>query len=281
VEYINAGAASYGSQRLAIIAQELMHYRPDLAFIYIGHNEFEEVEQFQFSVPPLVPALRTFRKSALVRVGTSVLLSARIKSLEKEQAERLSSHRPDFARAWTARYKPEEVEQRMRQFESNLDFIVGLFVSKGIPVFLGTVPSNLMHPVLPYEEAVQYEEVRRLATRGHWMEARSLGRELLRKSGGRHQSSDLENSIIRRIAGRYRIPLVDVEEAISRAEPHHLPGETLFRDHCHLNETGNNILLAELQKRVLETYHWSGASEATITAGSQSFQKHPSSVLRW
>ena len=30
---------------------------------------------------------------------------------------------------------------------------------------------------------------------------------------------------------------------MSDAEPHHIPGETLFNDHCHLNEKGNEILL--------------------------------------
>jgi hypothetical protein len=59
----------------------------------------------------------------------------------------------------------------------------------------------------------------------------------------RHQSSDAENDIIRRIASQHNVPLADVEAAVIAAEPHRVPGETLFIDMCHLSPEGNRILL--------------------------------------
>ena len=49
-----------------------------------------------------------------------------------------------------------------------------------------------------------------------------------------------ENQIIRASAARYHVPLADVEALIIAKEPHGVPGETLFTDHCHLNEVGRS-----------------------------------------
>ena len=45
------------------------------------------------------------------------------------------------------------------------------------------------------------------------------------------------------MASRTGVTLADVEEAVSRHEPHGIPGETLFADHCHLNDRGKDVWL--------------------------------------
>jgi hypothetical protein len=34
------------------------------------------------------------------------------------------------------------------------------------------------------------------------------------------------------------------------AEPHHIPGETLFDDWCHLNDAGREIMAAAFEEQV-------------------------------
>lgn len=68
----------------------------------------------------------------------------------------------------------------------------------------------------------------------------------------RHQSSDLENDIVRQVVLKHTLPLADVEKRIIEAEPHHVPGETLFGDHCHLNEQGRVIMAQEYEERAVE-----------------------------
>ncbi|HRZ16716.1 MAG TPA: SGNH/GDSL hydrolase family protein, partial [Candidatus Hydrogenedentes bacterium] len=67
----------------------------------------------------------------------------------------------------------------------------------------------------------------------------------------RHQSSDLENAILRELAAENGVPLADVEAAVIAAEPHGVPGETLFNDHCHLNPAGNALLVRVYEKEIL------------------------------
>ena len=47
------------------------------------------------------------------------------------------------------------------------------------------------------------------------------------------------------------MPLADVEAAVIAAEPHGVPGETLFNDHCHLNPAGNALLVRVYEKEIL------------------------------
>jgi len=85
-----------------------------------------------------------------------------------------------------------------------------------------------------------------------YAEAEALGKQVLRDAVGRHQSSPRENEIIRAIAADNQLPVADVEAVITRAEPHGVPGETLFSDHCHLNAEGNKILAATLEEKLRE-----------------------------
>ncbi|MGZ3656968.1 MAG: SGNH/GDSL hydrolase family protein [Bdellovibrionota bacterium] len=250
VEVINAGAKSYGSQRLAIIAQELPLYDPDLVFLYLGHNEFEEVEQFQLIRPALAPVLEFFYRSALVRVVSQFLFFRHLAELRREQEERLLLGGPDVVRAWEYSFTMKDVTERMNQFERNLDGILEIFTTRHVRIIIGTVPSNYVHPFLPPVCVGKYEPVIRAISKGSYEEANKLGHEALRDCPGRHQSSDLENAIIRRLAAKYQVELLDVERAVEAAEPHHLSGETLFADHCHLNAAGNQLLTGLLEKAI-------------------------------
>jgi hypothetical protein len=86
--------------------------------------------------------------------------------------------------------------------------------------------------------------VNSLIQQQQYEQAKTLAKELLAETYGRHQSSKIENGIIRKLAKNFSIPLADIESAVEAAEPHGLPGETLFGDHCHLNNQGNQILLS-------------------------------------
>jgi hypothetical protein len=108
-------------------------------------------------------------------------------------------------------------------------------------------------PDLIRSELAEYQAVTALVAQGRYEEAHALGRRLLVKYVGRHQSSDLENGIIRDLAIAHDVPLADVEAAVSAAEPHGIPGETLFKDHCHLNDRGNRLWRETVERVVIDT----------------------------
>lgn len=246
VEVLNFGAASYGSQRLLIVAQELLTYEPDLLLIYMGHNEFEEVEQFRLIAPGRASLLKLAHQSAFIRVATSLIVSYQISNLKK------LSERPDTKASYQFAFTEKDLEERMNAFRANLESILSLSAMHGVPVVIGTVPSNLLKPILPLNYGNAYQPVVEAYQQGKYKEAFELGSAKLEKMAGRHQSSNRENAIIRASAGKFSVPVVEVEKAVIAAEPHHIPGETLFRDSCHLNKAGNEILIREFLRKLKE-----------------------------
>jgi hypothetical protein len=280
VEVINAGGLSYGSHRLARIAAETIEYDPDIVFFYEAHNEFEEVEQLQLASLQLVKPQKVLSRSALVRVIRDRVTAIRVARLRTEHEERVRKTQrdldrsiPNSARAWYHQFSPQDVAARMDAYRKNLMRIAELCRSKRIAFLLATVPSNLAKPYLNKDDAVRYLKVEELIKRQEFDEARSLGYQILEESTSRHQSSNLENAIIRSLATGRGVFLVDVESAVIQAEPHHLPGETLFKDHCHLNAEGNAILRSTLESEILKLVSLrEGTDDARTQAGANSPQ---------
>ncbi len=254
VEIINCGGLSYGSHRLVLIAREILHYEPDMVMIYSGHNEFEEMQQMGLARVPFAPAQRMLARSALYRFLRDWSARRQIAGLEAAARQRaLANSIPDSSKSWAHVFTPEEIAGRMRDYRENLTAIITLCRERNVPVVIGTVPSNLVKPSLPGREGERYEqEVRPLFERGDFAAAAALGREILRNASPRHQSSDVENGILRELSRELSVPLADVEAAVIAAEPHGVPGETLFNDHCHLNPEGNKLLIREYEARLLE-----------------------------
>jgi lysophospholipase L1-like esterase len=239
VEVINGGGNAYGSQRLVAVTRELVDYQPDVVLLYLGHNEFEEVEQLELVSLRLVGVERAASHLALFRLARDWLTAARVRRLTA--ARHKLNTGVDSERAWAHAWTPEEAEARMHAFRRNVSDMVELCAARGVKVVMATIPSNRWKPALPGAQAAISAELVELHARGAFAYSDVLARQALRDAIGRHQSSDVENQILREIAAGYGVVLVDVEAAVVAAEPHHVPGETLFADHCHLNADGNRV----------------------------------------
>ena len=254
VEVIDCGGLSYGSHRIVLIAREVVQYDPDMVLFYEAHNEFEELQQLELANLPAAGTQRALAHSALYRFIRDVIARRHISRLEAEKHRRdLANALPDASKSWTHKFTPEEIAGRMQAFHDNLTAIVRLGREHSAAVILATVPSNLIKPSLPGPEGARYErEVLPLFAAGEWDKGAALGREILKNASPRHQSSDTENEIIRTLCRDLDVPLADVETAVIAAEPHKVPGEMLFSDHCHLNDKGNEILGRVFEQKVLE-----------------------------
>lgn len=252
VEIINCGGLSYGSHRLVLIAKEVLQYDPDLILLYSGHNEFEELEQLSLANLDTVPVQQALGNSALYRVMRNMAAQKQIADLEADSAERkLANALPDSARAWGYSFTREDLRDRMETYRNNLTRIAELCKNFGVPLIVGTVPSNLMKPALQGSAGAAYEQqVLPLFQRGDYETGKRKAQELLMQAP-RHQSSKAENDVIRAVAQANNVTLADVYAAVEAAEPHHVPGETLFSDHCHLNGAGNKILAATFENEIV------------------------------
>ncbi len=245
VDVINCGGLSYGSQRLVTVAAEMTRYQPDLFIFYLGNNEFEEMEQLELAGLNSLLAQRVVSRFAILRVVQDVFTRREIAKLRSAHNRRiLASDRPNYARAWRHSITREETDQRMQSFEKNLGLMFQIAKKSGAAAMIGTIPSNVFSPYLPKEDVDNFVAgFMPLMKRGDFASARTFGDSVIERSLGRRQSSTRENAIIRRAAATWNIPLVNVEDAVARAEPHGIPGETLFEDHCHLNSAGRQVWL--------------------------------------
>ncbi|MCX8064902.1 MAG: SGNH/GDSL hydrolase family protein [Candidatus Hydrogenedentes bacterium] len=253
VEIINCGGLSYGSHRLVLIAREVANYEPDLALIYSAHNEFEEIEQLDLAKIKTTKLQKVLYSFAFMRFVRDRVAQYQISKLKAEHNRRLLAQSlPDASKGWLHKFTPEEIGERMKKYEENLREIIHTFREKNADVIIATVPSNLVKPCLFGESAEEYQKVLNLMSAGKYEEAYELGRKILKNTSPRHQSSDNENEIIRRISTELNVPLADVYEAVRKAEPHGIPGETLFNDHCHLNPEGNKIMIKCFEEKIYE-----------------------------
>jgi hypothetical protein len=251
VELLNLGGNAYGSQRLLFVAAEMLDYDPDLLLIYSGHNEFEELETWNEVRLGHAPLERVLYRSALLRAIRDGVLRGRIERAAATRRARWLSQPPGWAEAAAHSFEPAEIAERMEAFHDNLDHIIRAYRSRGVPVIIGTVATNLWNPDLPPELAQEKEHLRALYSAGRYPEGMALAERLL-GSAQRHQASGVENGIIRSLARQHGLVLVDVAAAIAAAEPHGVPGETLLDDRCHLQDEGQRILLELYEDEALE-----------------------------
>ena len=262
IEIINCGGLAYGSHRLVLVMREMLEYQPDLILLYSGHNEFEEIEQLSLSGVEQLSFDRTISKSAIIRFIRDRKADFDLSRLEKEHNQRvLSREEPvsdsNFARAWSYEFSDQDVQDRMQSYEHNLRLILTTARKHQVPVIMGTVSSNLLQPYLPRDAAQRYEQVYELWKGGQAEEGLRLAKQILAETIGRHQCSDLENNILKKLAKEFSVPIIDVEALVADEEPHGIPGEALFDDHCHLNAAGRAVWIAayapEIRKVVQAT----------------------------
>ena len=257
LETINAGGLGYGSHRLVPITAEILGYEPDLVLIYSGHNEFQELELLHLAGLETVWLQRLLARSAFCRLIQDRLASRKISKLEAEHNRRvLENANPTFVPgpSWREQfcgYTAEQIAERMKAYRANLACIIEMCRARGVPVVVGTVPSNLLQPELCEKDAGPYREVRELYQDRKYTEVATRARHIL-ASTVHNQATDLENNILRGLAKRYSVPLADIEASVIAAEPHQIPGETLFDDHCHLNHKGNKILARTFENTIIE-----------------------------
>ena len=236
-ETINTGVDSFGSHRVRLIAEEVMGYDADLVFLYAGHNEFTEEEIEEASDLHLLWCVRLADAFALSRFFRDRLIAHHIAKVKDEYGPKNAVLSEGLRDSWQRQSIPE----RMNAYRENLRAIITTCRIHHVPIVIGTVSFNVFGPeALSLNMKEAYEEA---FADGRYEEGAKLVREMLR-THRHHQASDLENEIIRELARDYEVPLADVETAVRNAEPHGVPGETLFNlhDFCHLSAEGNNIL---------------------------------------
>ena len=246
-EILNMGGNSYGTTRILFLMSELARYSPDFFLLYSGHNEFSEKFIFDFLSPPktigkLNKVLLTYSKGFrwLNQITQKALSQNASRFVEKGNKGLVPKFPAVPDSDWSLKFNKEKVYDL---FEINMTKIIQLSQKNKIPLVLGTVAYNRERPPFLEKEKL-YENCPKV---------RSCLEHALEKDLQPHRATNRINSVIKSMAKKHQIPLIDFDEILIKKSKNNIPGFSEFHDHCHLKAKYNfEVLEFEFAKKLIK-----------------------------
>lgn len=268
VEVINVGISAISSYTLFDQVDEIIEHKPDAILIYAGHNEFygalgvgsnENLGGFPGFVRFYLK-LQRFKTFMLLR---NIIVDSGIWFAETFSDEKIDQSATLMERIVNSRsieLGSPQYELAMAQFESNLSEIVAKFGEQEIPVFVGSVASNLKEhsPFVSiedgdqppakqvYEEAIQEYENQNYEKA---LEQFTLAKDL---DGLKFRAPSQINEIIKSTAlDNNWVQYVPAEEELVKFTSDGIIGFELMLEHLHPNQQGYFLLGKAFSESIL------------------------------
>jgi lysophospholipase L1-like esterase len=254
VEVVNLGIAATNSFAMLDMAREVRAQRPDAVLIYAGHNEYYGAlgAASRVAIPGGASVERLYLKLLRLRIVlalrnafTRPRTEARTQS-ELEEASLMEV----LARDKQVPLGSPEYQRGVKQFESNLEALIRVFRSEKIPVFVGSVASNLRNQTpfaaaanaIPNGADAAFLSARMALARGDSAQAATLYARARDLDVVRFRAPGEFNRIIHNVTQRTGAVYVPVAEAFAAASPAGIPGSNLFLEHVHPNRQGYALI---------------------------------------
>lgn len=249
VEVVNLGIAATNTYALADIAREVLAQSPDAVLIYAGHNEYygalgaASTENVLGSSPALTRVYLWMLRSRLVLALREALQRGRSGGAPDAQAATLME---TLAGTREIPLGGEIYRRGVRQFETNLTRVVRVFRDEGVPVFVGSLASNLRdQPPLaaranrgPAAAEGAYLEARHALRTENLTLAQTLYARARDLDVVRFRAPTEFNLVVERVTKRTGAAYVPIAEAAARDAPGGVPGAEFFLEHVHPNRRG-------------------------------------------
>jgi len=250
IEVINTSMAAVSSYVLLDFVDEIIARQPDAVVVYAGHNEY-------LGIGGVASSLVSARSPVLARFVARLRRLHLYRGLERALGQlwpgggepvRREGTLMAAAAAESSIALGSKIYQRgIHQFEGNLRRLLSRYERAGIPVFIGTLASNVRDQP-PFVDTTAADggdsasEVYRRARQSESEGRRELAREqyLMAKDldGLRFRAPESFNGIIRKLAGREGAVLIDSQAALAVASQGGLIGDELMLEHVHPNVGG-------------------------------------------
>ncbi|HCI71290.1 MAG TPA: hypothetical protein DHV30_12140, partial [Balneola sp.] len=274
VEVVNVGISAVNTYTLYDQLDEIIEHKPDAVMIYAGHNEFygalgvgsnENLGAFPGFVR-LYLKLQRFKTFLFLRtiiVDTGKWFASTFSDKEILENGTLMERIVDSR---SIELDSPKYELAMIQFESNISTIINTFEDEGIPVFIGSVASNVkdQEPFVDITDGEQpsafttYQEAQNaleIDDFGTAKEKFNLAKDL---DGLKFRAPSEINEIIKDQAQKNVLTTyVPVHEAFEENSDEGLIGFDLMLEHLHPNQQGyfligktfSQVLLSDLEKK--------------------------------
>jgi lysophospholipase L1-like esterase len=267
VEVVNLGIAATNSYTISDLAPEVIAQRPDAILIYAGHNEYYGAlgagsTETLGAVPVLVRLylrLQRFKTFLFFRNIVGSLLAFVRGDSPSASPDPHPSRMETVVRDQRITLGGKVYERGKRQFESNLLVAIGAFRRAGVPVFIGSTPSNLRDQK-PFgslasppdsSAATAFDSARSALERGDTARARFLFGRARDLDLIRFRAPGEFREIIKRVAANTGARYVPSEEAFDSAARYGIPGQDLFFEHVH-PKAGGYLLLGRTYFQALK-----------------------------
>jgi lysophospholipase L1-like esterase/Flp pilus assembly protein TadD len=277
VEVVNLGFAAISSYALYDQVSEVLAQHPDAVLLYVGHNEYYGAlgvgsTERAVGSPALIRAYLGLQrlKIFLLARNLAVAIARRVQGRSASAGDRLGVMEL-VAREKDIPLGGPVYRRGVAQFRDNLGAMLRRFREAGVPVFVGSLTSNLrdqapFRPIrtgpAPAADSV-YGAAQRALARGDTVEARRqfvLAQDL---DGLRFRAPSAFNGVIRDVVRAYGAHYVPVEEAFAAASPGGIEGKGLFWEHVHPTQAGY-VLMAKAYFEALRGAGFLGRAADTM-----------------
>lgn len=258
VEVVNLGIAATNSYTIADLAPDVIAQRPDAILIYAGHNEYYGAlgagsTETLGAVPAFVRLylrLQRFKTFLLLRNVVGIAFAAAHGESPFATPDPHPSRMETVVRDQRITLGGKVYERGKRQFESNLLIALGAFQRAGVPVFIGSTPSNLrdqkpfgsLASPADSSAATVFDSARAALSRADIERARLLFARARDLDIIRFRAPGEFREIIKGAATKTGAHYVPSEEAFDSAARYGIPGLDLFLEHVHPNAGGYLLL---------------------------------------
>jgi len=284
VEVVNLGIAAINSYTLYDQVGEILAQHPDAVMIYVGHNEY-------YGALGVGSTVRAVGSPALIRTylqlqRLKVFLLARNLAVAVARTLRGHSSRDSSADLMESVVGEKDIpldsplyRRGVAQFTDNLRAILRRFRDARVPVFVGSLTSNLRDQA-PFQSVrtgayppadSEYRAAQQALARGDTAAARRefvLAKDL---DGLRFRAPSEFNRVIREAAQAYGAHYVPVEEAFAAASPGGIPGKELLWEHVHPNQAGYLLMAKTFFEALRGTAFLGRAADTTRLRSWQAY----------
>ena len=271
VEVVNIGISAVNSYTLYDQVEEVLEQQPDAILFYAGHNEFygalgvgssESLGAFPGFVRFYldIQQLKTFMalRDLYVDLATGVA-----KLLKTDNYDPGATLMKRMVKSQSIPLNSTTYQLAREQFRSNINVIMDQFGQAGVPVYIGSLASNLKDHVpfissatdsLPPAEEVFFE-ARKLLQAGETAQAREKFIYAKDLDALKFRAPSEWNRIIKQVSERDHVTYVPVFEEMMEASEDGIIGNELMLEHLHPNRRGyflmgKSFLSAMLRNRL-------------------------------
>jgi tetratricopeptide (TPR) repeat protein len=302
IEVVNVAMTAVNSYTLRDLFPGVVEQKPDLILIYAGHNEYygalgvgslESLGKSPFIVHTALyfNRFKTFQLVRNIFKGITGIFSG------SEAVSKAGTLMARMAQDKLIKFNSDVYYAGLKQYESNMNDILGVAKDKNIPVILGTVACNLKDqpPFVStategFPNAVDiYNSAKTFLDDGDITKADSLFRLAKDLDALRFRAPEATNRITKNLGRKFNYPVIEVDKEFDKASPGQIVGNNLMVDHLHPTLSGYRLLGKIFYKKMNEVNYLPKAKKNflsegvsdSVTAANFYFSKLDSIIARY